>query len=274
MLVNGERCAHISTEDRGLLYGDGVFETILCEKGKPVLFAEHMQRLQLGCKKLNLPLPNIEIILAETQQVAKQDDGIVKIILTRGVRARGYQYDPQDQEATRIIYRSEMADIPHSNYQNGVRLRLCKHRLPENECLAEIKHLNRLDQVIARSEWSQDYQEGVMLSGGDYVIEGTMTNIFVKLQDVWQTPKLNRCGVRGVMRDFILLHTEEMAVDCVEVDIPLHQLNQADAMFVCNSVIGIWPVINFESTDFAIDKSVTRMMKYLHENVSSLYVSR
>ena len=272
MLVNGKSSSIISIEDRGLLYGDGLFETILCENGEPILFAEHMQRLQLGCKKLDLQVPNVELIYSELCETANNKSGIVKIILTRGVRARGYRYNPQEQNSTRIVYRDELPNIPQSYYQDGIRLYLCEHRLPENEHLAEIKHLNRLDQVLARSEWTQNYQEGITLSNSGYVVEGTMSNVFIELQDQWITPKLDRCGVRGVMRDFILQHVEEKLLNCAEADISLTQLRDANAVFMCNSVIGVWPVTRFESINYAVSEPIVRLMKHLHNNVSSLYV--
>lgn len=271
MLVNGKSSSQISIEDRGLLYGDGLFETILCEDGEPVLFAEHMRRLQSGCKTLGFSGPDTQLLLAELKQVALQENCVVKIIITRGVRARGYHYDANEENYTRIIYRSDLPNIPLSYYANGVRLYLCQHRLPENGKLAGIKHLNRLDQIVARSEWAQGFAEGITLSARDNIIEGTMSNIFVESNGKWLTPKLDLCGVKGVMREFILQNAEKLSIQCEETNITLAQVKSADAIFMCNSVIGIWPVVDFESKRYAIGEPTTRMMGYLHTNVSSLY---
>lgn len=271
MLVNGKSSGQISIEDRGLLYGDGLFETILCEDGEPMLFAGHMQRLQSGCKTLGISKPDSQLLLAELQQVALQESCVVKIIITRGVSARGYQYDANEESCTRIIYRSDLPSIPLSHYANGIRLYLCQHRLPENGKLAGIKHLNRLDQIVARSEWTQGFEEGITLSATDNIIEGTMSNIFIALNGKWLTPRLDLCGVKGVMREFILHNADKLSIQCEEANITLAQVKSADAIFVCNSVIGIWPVVDFESQHYAIGEPTTRMMQYLHSNVSSLY---
>lgn len=271
MLVNGKASQQISIEDRGLLYGDGLFETILCEQGKPVLFAEHMQRLQSGCLKLGISNPDANLILAELTEVARQMDCIIKVIVTRGVRSRGYQYDSDDKSITRIIYRSDLPNIPTSHYTEGIRLFLCAHRLSDSGVLAGLKHLNRLDQVVARSEWQQEFDEGVTLDSDENVIEGTMSNIFLESGGKWLTPALGRCGVEGVMRDFILQHADRLSIDCEERDITVAQLQNADAIFVCNSVIGVWPVTSFNSKRYAISESTIAVMQYLHDNASSLY---
>ncbi len=273
MLVNGKPCDHVSIEDRGLLYGDGLFETILCESGEPVLFEQHMQRLRLGCEKLNIELQDSRLIRSEINSVAKNQDCIIKVIVTRGVRARGYQYDPDDNNFTRIVYQCDLPKISPNHYQQGINLFLCQHRLPENKRIAGIKHLNRLDQVIARSEWREEYQEGLTLSNHDNVIEGTMSNIFIEVDGRWITPRLDRCGVRGVLRDFIIEHAESFSTTCEETDIALSQLEQSDAMFVCNSVIGVWPIAQFQKKEFALSEQTIRLMQYLHSNVSSLYVA-
>lgn len=271
MLVNGNPGNSISIEDRGLLYGDGLFETILCEKGSPILFMEHMQRLQFGCRKLNFSDPNTELIRSEALSVANGEDCLVKVVLTRGESARGYYYDASTVNYTRIIYRSNLPKVLQENWSNGIRLYLCKHRLAENRDLAGYKHLNRLDQVLARAEWNQEFAEGVTLSTRGHVIEGTMSNIFLQVNDQWITPKIDQCGVQGVMRDFICQHAAEFSIACQQKEVSLTELKHADAIFVCNSVIGVWPVIHFEGKDYPFSQSVKNLMQYLRQNVSYLY---
>ena len=271
MLVNGKSVSHISVEDRGLLYGDGLFETILCEQGQPVLFDEHIRRLQKGCKKLHICIPDKDLIHSELLECAQQSNCVIKIIITRGVRPRGYQYDPNDQTSTRVVYRNELTDIPLQYYSSGIRLHLCRHRLPDNVELAGLKHLNRLDQVIASSEWTQEFEEGITLDQRDYVIEGTMSNVFFESEGKWITPKLDSAGVEGIMRNFILQNASEFSMQCEQSTVTLQQLDNADAIFVCNSVIGVWPVKEFHSKKYSVSDSTRRLMQYLHFNVSSLY---
>ena len=271
MLVNGQACNAVSIEDRGLLYGDGVFETILCESGNPILFDLHMKRLQLGCERLNLTQQSKDGLLNEVQQVAQQENGVVKIIITRGIRNRGYSYSEQDDTFTRIVSFHSLPSIPIENYQQGIRMRLCDYRLPKNKSLAGIKHLNRLDQIMARNEWQSEYQEGLMLNNDSCVVEGTMTNVFVQSGKEWLTPKLIDSGVSGVMRQWILDNSEQVGMQCAEAELTLQDINNAQALFVCNSVIGIWPVVGFADKKYATSESVFNLLQMINSQLSALY---
>lgn len=273
MLINSQRADSISIIDRGLLYGDGVFETILCEAGRPVLLAGHTQRLENGCKRLNLPVQDLPTILSDVRQVAGDDDCIVKVIVTRGAGARGYKYDREANNSTRIVYRDEISVIPEDYYTRGVSLTLCEHRLASNAPLAEIKHLNRLDQVLARSEWDGEFQEGIMLNATGNVIEGTMSNIFIEANQKWITPKLDNVGVAGVMRQWIMRNSYYAEMECVEEEINISDIENAEAVFVCNSVIGIWPVTAFAGKEYTISAPTKKIMDYMRDNLSKYYMA-
>ena len=271
MLINGQACDVISINDRGLLYGDGVFETILCQAGQPILLPGHIQRLQNGCQRLRLPNQDIATVLSEIQQVAQQDDCIVKVIVTRGVRQRGYRFDPDDLVYSRIVSRSDVPNVPNENYTHGINLTQCQYRLTRNHHLAEIKHLNRLDQVLARSEWQDEFHEGLMLDDLDNVIEGTMTNVFIESNKQWFTPRLDKVGVKGVLRQWIMRNAHLVEKECVEKDIQLAELMTSEAIFVCNSVIGIWPVKRFADKEFVVTPAVRQIMSEANSKLSSLY---
>tara|TARA_R110002049_G_scaffold2743_3_gene21026 strand:- start:76329 stop:77150 length:822 start_codon:yes stop_codon:yes gene_type:complete len=271
MLVNGLPSDVLSVADRGLLYGDGVFETILCEAGRPVLLAGHTQRLENGCKRLGLARQELPVILADIREVAKQDDCVVKVIITRGVRQRGYAYDEEDNTSTRIVYRDDLPDIPIEYYRQGIQLKKCDYRLADNKPLAGIKHLNRLDQVMARKEWNQEFQEGIMLANDDRVVEGTMSNIFIESNQQWLTPKLESSGILGVMRQWIMRNSYRADIECVEKDISLSELQNAQSIFVCNSVVGIWPVAEFEGKSYPVSQAVTTIMKEANSDLTRLY---
>ena len=273
MLVNGQPAEMVSIKDRGLLYGDGVFETILCEGGRPILLAGHTQRFENGCKRLKLPAQDLPTILSDIRQVAGEDDCVVKVIMTRGVRARGYGYDKQDNSCTRIVYRDDLPQIPKDFYSKGISLTQCQHLLADNAALAGVKHLNRLDQVLARSEWEGEFQEGIMLNAVGNVIEGTMTNIFIEKDQHWVTPKLNNAGVAGVMRQWIMRNAYCADMECVEEDLFVNDLHSADAIFVCNSVIGIWPVASFADKNFSVSPAVKCLMSHIHNNLSKFYLA-
>lgn len=241
-LVNGSDTEKLSVNDRGLHYGDGLFETIAIINGKPWHWQLHMQRLVEGCKRLKIAKPDEALFLDEVIRVSlNMPRAIVKIIVTRGSGGRGYRFD-NNIEATRIIASHDWPDHPASYCQQGVRLRICETPISCQPALAGLKHLNRLENVLARSEWQDDtYAEGLMCDIDGHVIEGTMTNLFWVENGEIFTPSLEKCGVKGVMRNRVMAAAKRLGITCNEEVVELSRLQDAEELFVCNSIIGIWP---------------------------------
>ncbi|HJR33290.1 MAG TPA: aminodeoxychorismate lyase [Pseudomonas sp.] len=240
--VDGQPADVLSLKDRGLAYGDGLFETIAVRNGQPVLLERHLSRLAHGCSRLALAADQ-ELIRSELlAYAAALGDGVLKLILTRGDGLRGYAPDPSAQ-ARRILQGNPPAAYPAVHGEQGVRLFPCTTRLSRQPLLAGLKHLNRLEQVLARAEWQDtEHAEGLMLDQAGRVIEGVFSNLFLVREGVLITADLKRCGVAGVMRAEILFQAESLGIPVQIADIPLEQLQWADEVFVCNSVYGIWPV--------------------------------
>jgi len=240
--VNGVPAEGVPVRDRGLAYGDGLFETISVRQGRARLLDRHLQRLQLGCQRLQIPL-GIDSLRAEISSFAMQvGDGVAKLIVTRGSGMRGYAF-PQPQQALRILQGSPLPDYPAAHAEQGVKLFSCTTRLAEQPLLAGIKHLNRLEQVLARAEWQDPgYAEGLMQDQSGRVIEGVSSNLFMVDAGQLLTPDLQRCGVAGVMRAEIIEQSERQGIPCAVRDIGLAELMEADEVFLCNSLYGIWPV--------------------------------
>jgi 4-amino-4-deoxychorismate lyase len=240
--VDGQPADALSLKDRGLAYGDGLFETIAVRHGQPLLLDRHLVRLADGCSRLAIATDQ-ELIRSELlAYAAALGDGVLKLIVTRGDSLRGYAPDPSAQ-ARRILLGGPAAAYPAAHGEQGVRLFPCTTRLSRQPLLAGLKHLNRLEQVIARSEWQDtEHAEGLMLDQAGRVIEGVFSNLFIVRDGILITPDLKRCGVAGVMRAEILFQAESSAIPVQITDIPLEQLQWADEVFVCNSVYGIWPV--------------------------------
>ena len=260
-LINGEINSEISIFDRGLQYGDGIFETIAVEKGALLCWDDHLKRLESGCTRLNIPLQDNEVLKKETLSLIDTDKkGVIKIIITRGQGGRGYA-SPEEPKLSRIISFYPFPDYPVENSEDGVSVRLCEYRYANNEVLAGIKHLNRLEQVLARSEWSDSsIAEGIVLDNTDNVIEGTMSNVFCVINNVLCTPQLNLCGVEGVIRNKIIELATKLDVSIEVKTISLEELKTADEIFVCNSVIGVWPVTNLEKQTLAVG-NITKQIK-------------
>ena len=243
ILVNGTPGNNISVLDRGLQYGDGLFETVRVYQGRLRLWPEHMLRLSTGCRRLGIAEPDTELLFREAQSLIGQlANGVLKVIVTRGVGSRGYRTD-SGQPASRVLTAQRMPDYPASYWQEGIRARLCHLRLGHNSALAGIKHLNRLEQVMARREWQDDgIMEGILRDQAGYVVEGTMSNIFLVHGAKIVTPALESCGVAGIMRGKIL-EIATAADFITEVrQVSKDELAQADEVFVTNSLIGLWPV--------------------------------
>lgn len=243
MLINGKTDSQLSVMDRGLQYGDGVFETIAVTEGRCCLWGFHIERLIEGCQRLGMPAPDASLLLDEAQRaIASADTGVLKIIITRGSGGRGYR-PPDDVSLNRILICSPVPCFPDDAQQQGVAIQTCSTRLGRNASLAGIKHLNRLEQVLASMEWSDPLiSEGLMLDESDRVIEGTKSNLFIVKEGVLRTPDLTQCGVSGVMRALVIDIAKSMDISVVVSDITMHDLRMADGLFLTNSLIGIWPV--------------------------------
>lgn len=246
-LINGRPGDTLAADDRGLHYGDGLFETLAVRNGACEFWDRHMQRLLLGCERLRIPMPEAALLREEAGRLTQDNDrAVLKILVTRGSGGRGYRV-PEQVQATRMLRLSEWPEYPAVHAEAGVRLRLCAQRLGNNPALAGLKHLNRLEQVLARMEWDDPaIADGVMLDQTGQVIEGTFTNVFMAKQGRLLTPRLDQCGVAGVMRGVVMDLAHTAGIDCEERALPLDALLAADEIFLTNSLIGIWPVREFE----------------------------
>ncbi len=266
ILVNGISTELIAVADRGLQYGDGLFETIAVNNGQLQFWQPHMQRLKLGCERLAIPAPDQQQLLKEARQLIKQQSHcIIKIIISRGQGGRGYR-PPQDCQPSRIISCHAWPDYPVDMQTKGVALRYCETPLAVNPALASIKHLNRLEQVMARNEWrSPDIFEGLMLDLNGNVVEGTMSNLFFVNAEGLCTPDLSQAGVKGVMRDQVLAMVESLAIPVQIGHYNKTALNQVDELFICNSIIGIVPVCQLAGRELQAGRVTQRLIVELEQ---------
>lgn len=257
MLVDGQPQQSVSALDRGLLYGDGLFETIRFVDGMAPLWSRHLQRLAQGCGRLRLPAPDVATLWREARSATQgMADAVLRITLTRGVGARGYAM-PAAPHVTRIVAAFAMPHVPMAAYRDGVRLHLCETRLAEQPLLAGIKHLNRLEQVLARAEWSDPaIAEGLLRDPHGNVVSATAANLFAVVDGVPVTPRVDHCGVAGVLRAELLDVLPGVQVR----DLPLAECLAAGELFLSSSVRGILPVQAVGDTVFA-PGPVTRAMQ-------------
>lgn len=250
MLINGLPAESLSVADRGLAYGHGLFETIALKGAQAIAWQAHFARLQAGAQRLLIPLPdNLEQCLEQDLQRLLADQSspsvrqVLKITITRGCGGRGYAVDAA-VPINRIVQLSDYPLYPDQPVDNGISVRLCQTCLAIAPRLAGIKHLNRLEQVLARAEWQTSaIREGLVLDAEGYLVEGTMSNLFWCRDGQLYTPRLDRCGVKGIVREQIICFAEQQGIPLNEGLFKFESLQNADEVFVCNSIIAIWPVI-------------------------------
>ena len=265
--VNGQPADCLALADRGLAYGDGLFETIKVRNGRAALLERHLARLHEGCQRLLIPC-DMQVLRGELLAYMQQlGDGVCKLILTRGAGQRGYSM-PEPCVPQRILQASGLPQWPSSHAQQGIQLFACQLRLSQQPLLAGLKHLNRLEQVLARAEWSDPaYAEGVLLDRQKRVIDGVSSNIFIVHKQQLLTPALHRSGVAGVMRAELLARAEAAGIETVVCDIAVQQLLQADEVLTCNSLYGIWPVRRYATQHWSIGPLTRKLQDLIKDLV-------
>lgn len=254
ILVNGYEIERLAVDDRGLQYGDGLFESIAIRDGHPRLWERHMTRLAEGCRRLMIPMPDRTTLHKEVVRVAHGERrAVAKVIVTRGDSGRGYR-PIAGTTPTRIVRRYPWPDFPADNANTGVRLCWCRLPLSRQPLLAGLKHLNRLEQVLARAEWQDEYADGLMCDGDGLVIEGTMSNLFLVRHDTLVTPDLSESGVAGVMRAEVLAQATKHGIATRISPVTVAMVEAAEELFLTNSLIGIWPVTRLETKHHVVGK--------------------
>lgn len=254
-LLNGAGATAIDLQDRGLQYGDGLFETIAVREGRLEFWHRHMKRLRLGCQRLNMAVPDEQLLLAEARRLLHdRSEAVIKVIVTRGEGGRGYRApESAHTSPNRIISICDWPGYPAGNETGGVVARYCTTPLGINPLLAGVKHLNRLEQVMARSEWDdKEIHEGLMADIHGHIVEGTMSNLFFVRNGVLHSPDLSNCGVAGIVRDVILDLARAANIPLKIGRFNRADINGAEELFVSNSLIGVWPLRQLEQRHYRV----------------------
>ena len=267
VLINGVENAALSAVDRGLAYGDGIFRTLPARNRVPQHWPRHYAKLASDCAAIGMQCPDAALLGPEIVRVCELDpDSAIKVIVTRGVSSRGYRYE-QDAEPTRIVMSSPLPGYPQSYADTGVRVRRCRVRLAQQPALAGIKHLNRLENVLARAEWSDaEIAEGILSDTDGNVIGGTMTNIFLARAGALATPSLDRCGVAGVTRERVIQAASDCGVRCATTRISWGDVVDADEVILVNSIAGAWPVCELEGRVRSVGPMARAVQHWLRQD--------
>ena len=270
-LRNGELVEAKYATDRSLLYGDGIFTTLVLRDGRLLLIDKHLDRLKRDSERLKIDNVSIELINQQINKIIQnQTNGIIRVTISRSSGQRGYLCTNKAP-----IYWLSFSPWPEhiESYQHtGINVRLCQQRLSKNPTLAGIKHCNRLEQVLARNEWHDDrFQEGLMMDFDDSLIEGTMSNLFYIKDDTLFTPELTYSGVNGIMRDEVIAAAKQLNIPLKISSISVEEVKQADTLFVTNSVIAIWKVNQLDDFYFstaADDRIFVKIKDEIYKSLS------
>lgn len=251
----------VPINDRGLLYGDGVWETILIKNQQALLLDEHWQRLAHGIRVLNIQGVDLAAFKQQATEAAQaHEQTVLKVIVTRGEGQRGYNPEGLNNP-TCLLQCSDTPVFPESYSKEGITLGLCeKTRLAYQPLLAGFKHLNRLEQVLARSEFQDDWQEALVMDYNDSVIEGTMSNVFIiDKNNTLITPTLFGCGIEGIMRNHVLKVAQTLNIVTIERPLTILDIQYAQSVFMTNSLIGIWPVKTWGHVHYQVHPMIRQL---------------
>jgi 4-amino-4-deoxychorismate lyase len=239
ILVNGLPAENVNALDRGLAYGDGVFRTLRTHAGQPLWWRDQYAKLAADAAALALACPDEAGLRAEVCQVAEAGQGVVKIMLTRGAGTRGYA-PPAVQACTRIVLSTPLPPHARPDAAVDVTARWCSLRLARQPRLAGIKHLNRLENVLARSEWDDpEIFEGLLCDDSGAVIGGVMSNLLIAKAGELFTPDLSQSGVAGVARARLLRAVARRGIPAHIARLSPDAILAADEVMICNSIIGV-----------------------------------
>ena len=272
-LVDGRPQECIPASDRGLAYGDGLFETIRCKNGRAPAWPLHLQRIASGAEVLGLELDKavLEAYLDSALSLAGQaqlSDIVIKMLVTRGDGGRGYLPPVTAKLRTILIIKPYQATL-----DVDVELKNCAYRLNHNPTLAGIKHLNRLEQVLtARSANLNAHQQGLVFDIDDRIIETLHHNLFLVKNGGLLTSELNLCGVAGVLRRAILEQfAPKLGLATSVADVYEQDLQTADEVFICNSVHGITPVRQWQDCVWSRGEITERLMQFISRQWNKMY---
>lgn len=259
-LVDGEARDAVPADDRGLAYGDGAFETLRAVRGIAPWLTRHHARLDATCAALGFAAPSLATLADEISRVAAgAERAVVKVIVTRGSGGRGYA-PPRTTRPRRIVIAHPWPDHPAIHWRDGIRARYCGVRLAEDAPLAGAKHLARLTQVLARAEWDEPaIVEGLLLDRSGHVVEGTASNLFAVIDGALCTPPITGEGVAGVTRAWILERAAAFAGSATERRLTPADLAAAAELFVCNAVVGAWPLRELDGRAYTVGPVTTKV---------------
>jgi aminodeoxychorismate lyase len=237
--------ARVPLTDRGLWYGDGLFETIRALEGRPCFWERHISRLTEGARFLRIALPqspeSLKQAVVELLRANATTDAVVRVMLTRGTGARGYSPRGADSPTLAMTVHARM--LPAA----ALTLRTASMRVAAGDVLARFKTANKLVSVLARAEAEDNgADEALLLNTDGYLAEAAACNVFWISAGRIYTPPLAAGALSGVMRS-VLLETQRQEGDPVVEQLATPaDVRVSEGMFLTNSTQGVIPVTRWD----------------------------
>lgn len=265
VLVNGMPTEQIGISDRGFNYGDGLFTTLVCRGGIPLLWSSHGARLVSGCQRLAISPPDLSLLRAEVEQLAGADDCVIKIVISRGYGGRGYA-TAGVSSPNRVVSRHPLPTQRQQWRQQGIVVTLLEQPLGTQPLLAGLKSLNRLEQVLLRqAAVAAGADEGICVDEQGMLVEATAANLWWRHQGIWHTPLLDRCGVSGVMRQLLLDTFAARGETVRQVKASPVVLDEAEELMLTNTTFGLVPVRRYQQREFVCWPAVSQLQQEFAE---------
>ncbi len=260
-LVNGKPSSSISIFDRGFLYGDSVFETILVLDKKPKNIDLHLKRLKLGCNKLKINNLDYKLLSKYIKKALSDvNNCILSISVTRGTAIkRGYNINLANNPNI-IITTSKIPKYPKEFSNKGIKTKFSKTDLMNNERLSQIKHSNRIEQILASKEITKSFPELILCDPKGFVVEGISSNIFFVKNKNFYTPLIRESGVEGIMKSVVIKNIKKRRFKIIEKKIHKKEVFNYDAAFFCNSIRLAWNILSVDGKKYKGNKFATEII--------------
>ncbi|MBT5166104.1 MAG: aminodeoxychorismate lyase [Nitrosomonadales bacterium] len=264
-LINGDKKKSLSPFDRGLAFGDGAFRTFLVENNKPKQWNAHYRKLAKDLKSIDIPSPSDKLLLSDIQKLFPEKGiFIAKIIVTRGESTSGYDFK-KEIKPTRILLKMDYDKEKYALFKEGVHLTASKIRASDTSH-AGIKHLNRLENVLARKGLANKFFDAIMLDANDNICDCARSSLFIRYGKNLFTSSNKRYGIHGVTKKIIEKNIKKLNLTINYSPLKLDQLKEADEVIVTNSIFGALPVLSFKNIKWNKGKLANLINKLINES--------
>ncbi len=240
--------------DRGLLYGDGIFETMRAYNGKVFKLNEHLSRLAAAARVMKIKLPYSR---------TEFEKRVYKILKTRRLKDAYIRITVTREGAVFFIVR-KFNGYPPRMYVYGIKVKISGIRQNEYSPLSRIKSLNFLDHILAKERAREEgFDDAILMNTKGYIAEGATANIFLVRRGGLVTPSLDSGILPGITRRAVIRLAVKLGIKVTEKKVLPGELESADEVFLTNSLAEVLPVVKIDRSGIG-DGVPGKITKLLH----------